>query len=355
VSILAAVIRDPGIVRPWTNAQWNQFLQACRLNALSARLGWVLEDHGLEAACPSSVWTELKAQRCIAEYKQSQVRLELRKLHKALAPQAISILLLKGAAYAQAELRLARGRDFADLDIMVQRAQLEPTETALELGDWLSETRDRYDQRYYRRWMHELPPMHHRTRSFEVDIHHALLPLTGRLRPDPTLLWAASRPLPNGRYRVLCNEDMLLHSAAQLFQDGEIAGQFGSLLDLHQLMQEFGADTGFWDRLIPRAEALQLGRPLYYALRFCSHILGTAVPSAVMRAAQAGAPGALATRTMDMLVPRVLEPRYPTRATAQLSAGLLYMRSHWLRMPPGMLALHLTRKALRPGGKTSQR
>jgi hypothetical protein len=57
---------------------------------------------------------------------------------------------------------------------------------------------------------------------------------------------------------------------------------------------------------------------------------------------------------MDLLVPRVLEPRYPTRRPARLSAWLLFLRSHWLRMPPGLLAAHLLRKGLR-GGKASTR
>jgi hypothetical protein len=201
-----------------------------------------------------------------------------------------------------------------------------------------------------------LPPLDARAAAaapshalLEVDIHHALLPLTGRLRPDPELLWAASRPLPDSPYRVLCPEDMLLHSAAQLFQDGEIAGDLSGLLDLHQLMQELGDEAGFWDRLLPRAEQLELGRPLYYALRYCRRLLDTPVPNEVMRAAEAFAPGQLNGRLMDLLVPRVLEPRYPTRRPAHMSAWLLYVRSHWLRMPPGLLALHLLRKGLRRG------
>jgi hypothetical protein len=52
---------------------------------------------------------------------------------------------------------------------------------------------------------------------------------------------------------------------------------------------------------------------------------------------------------MDSLVPRVLEPRYPDRLPARVAAWLLFVRSHWLRMPPGLLAVHLLRKALRRG------
>jgi hypothetical protein len=343
------MIREPATLARLSESDWDLLRRESRALTMCARLSWIIEDGGLIPSCPPHIWLDLGAQRVFAEYKQAQVRLELRKLRKVLAPSNLAVLLLKGAAYARVGLRVARGRDFADLDIMVPRTQLETAETALERAGWLSETRDRYDQRYYRRWMHELPPLHHRTRLLEVDIHHALLPLTGRLRPDPELLWAASRPLPDSPYRVLCPEDMLLHSAAQLFQDGEIAGDLSGLLDLHQLMQELGDEAGFWDRLLPRAEQLELGRPLYYALRYCRRLLDTPVPNEVMRGAEAFAPGQLNGRLMDLLVPRVLEPRYPTRRPAHMSAWLLYVRSHWLRMPPGLLALHLLRKGLRRG------
>ena len=347
MSLLLRILRDPAALPGLSVCAWNLLLRESRSQQLCARLSWIIEDRGQVGECPQAAWLDLSAQRFFAEHKQAQVRLELRKLQKALGPRGIPMLLLKGAAYAHTGLRVARGRNFADLDIMVPRARLEAAETALEAQGWISETTNRYDQRYYRRWMHELPPLHHRTRSFEVDIHHALLPLTGRLQPDPALLWRDSQPLPDAPYRVLCHEDMVLHSAAQVFQDGEIAGELSGLLDLHQLLEELGRDPGFWDRLMPRAQALQLGRPLFYALRFCRKLLDTPVPAEVLRAAREHAPGALSGRLMDLLVPRVMEPRYPRQSPAHIAAWLLFVRSHWLRMPPGMLAAHLLRKALR--------
>ena len=41
---------------------------------------------------------------------------------------------------------------------------------------------DGYDDAYYRRWMHELPPLIHRDRDRMIDVHHTILPLTAR--PD---------------------------------------------------------------------------------------------------------------------------------------------------------------------------
>ena len=48
---------------------------------------------------------------------------------------------------------------------------------------------------------------------------------------------------------------------------------------------------------------------------------------------------------MDRLVTRALDPHYPVRREPVVSKRFLYVRSHWLRMPPGLLTGHLNRKA----------
>ena len=68
-------------------------------------------------------------------------------------------------------------------------------EGALMLHGWSTTHHDAYDQRYYRKWMHELPPLKHNTRGTVLDVHHAILPVTARLKPDSRKLLAASRPI----------------------------------------------------------------------------------------------------------------------------------------------------------------
>jgi len=52
----------------------------------------------------------------------------------------------------------------------------------LMLEGWVSGHRSAYDQRYYRKWMHEIPPMTHIRRQTVLDLHHNILPETARLR-----------------------------------------------------------------------------------------------------------------------------------------------------------------------------
>ena len=82
---------------------------------------------------------------------------------------------------------------------------------------------DAYDQRYYRQWMHELPPLRHMTRQTVLDVHHTILPLTAHLKPDPAKLWEAAVGIEGQvNFCVLAPVDMVLHSATHLFHDGEL-------------------------------------------------------------------------------------------------------------------------------------
>ena len=55
-------------------------------------------------------------------------------------------------------------------------------------------------------------------------------------------------------------------------------------------------------------------------------------------------------RLLDALYLRVLETQHPSAADGLRGAArkLLYIRAHWLRMPPYLLAYHLAHKALFP-------
>jgi hypothetical protein len=140
---------------------------------------------------------------------------------------------------------------------------------------------------------------------------------------------------------------MVLHSAAHLFQDGHLHFAIRDLVDLADLMRHFGRDASFWDRLVARAALHDLGRPLYYAVRYATLLLGLEAPAAARAEIARSAPPALVLRLMDRLAPRVLLPGDPDvrDAAGAPLALLLYMRSHWLRMPPWMLLAHLVRQA----------
>src|SRR5438876_7969208 len=134
---------------------------------------------------------------------------------------------------------------------MVPREKIEEVERTLIRSGWAVADLDDYDQRYYREWGHEIPPLQHAERETPLDIHHTILPLTSRFHPDAAALLAASQPLDNPRLRVLGPADMVLHSTVHVFND-EVSHPFRDLSDLDLLLRHFGERPDFWDELLAR-------------------------------------------------------------------------------------------------------
>lgn len=246
------------------------------------------------------------------------------------------------------DLPVAKGRISSDVDILLPKEQLKAAERSLLDHGWEPTKLDDYDQYFYRTWSHELPPLRHRERGTIVDVHHTILPLTGRIHPDPEKLLAAAVKVDGTDLRVLAPVDMVLHSAAHAFQDGDLKGALRDLVDLDALLRDFGSREGFWDEILARAEQLELTHPFFYALRYAHGVLNTPIPEDVLKTSQQSRPPWLALKLMDRLVANVVRPRPPSGEgfVGGFSAGLLYARSHWLRMPPWLLARHLLRKLI---------
>jgi hypothetical protein len=129
---------------------------------------------------------------------------------------------------------------------------------------------------------------------------------------------------------VLSLPDMVIHSAAHLFADGELDGGLRNLWDIHCLLSEF-ADDGFWPVLETRAIHHQLRSAVHRAARLAHRLYGTDIPE-------------------DWQSPRPTDRLFLARLTARDGWGrgsrkalrlAFYIRSHSLRMPPLMLARHL--------------
>jgi hypothetical protein len=342
---LLLAVRAPQALATLDLAAWDLLLRQAERADMTATVLYLAEEHGVLPALPAPVREQLEWARMRAERHCRAVAWEVAQIARALGQP---LLLLKGAAYAMAGLPAARGRLFSDIDILVPFERLGQAEAALMLDGWVAANPDPYDQRYYREWMHELPPMQHAKRQSLIDVHHAILPRTAAARPDPAKLRAAAVALPGQPgVQVLAPVDMVLHSAVHLFYEGEFEHGFRGLADLHRLLLDFGAQPGFWDALPARARELELARPLFYALRYCARLLHTPVPALALAAAAAGSPNPALLALMDRLFDRVLVPAHPScddRFSA-LARFLLYVRGNWLRMPPLMLARHLFHKA----------
>ena len=348
IDLTVQALRRSGDLTQWSLTEWELLVRQARQADLLARIAVELELRGLTDRIPAQPRFHLDAARRFADAQHREVRREVRHLREALAQAHIPMVLLKGAAYLVANLPPAAGRVFSDTDILVPKLRLSDTESALMMNGWVTTHHSAYDQHYYREWMHELPPMEHMRRRTVVDVHHTILPETARLKPDAAKLIAAARPVDGvDGVSVLAPVDMVLHSMTHLLHNEELSHGLRDLSDLDLLLRHFGAAPDFWIELVERAREMDLARPLHYGLRCAHRILGTPVPECTLAEAARDAPAWPVSALMDAVWWRALRSQHPTAAPPLTSVALflLYVRAHWMRMPPWLLVRHLSIKA----------
>ncbi|MCC6479901.1 MAG: nucleotidyltransferase family protein [Sphingomonadaceae bacterium] len=365
--LLVDALRDPAITRTLNAQGWSALLSMARAEQLIGTLAARLISEPL----PPEIAEILAEARINADYQRRSALWEADCARRALAGYGGKVVLLKGTAYVAAGLKAGEGRHIGDLDILVARQDLPQVEAALLAAGWEWVKPDPYDDAYYRDHMHELPPLIHKERDRMIDVHHTVLPLTARRTPDAEAMLADAReilpetgrgtmgsmveggrglaqsgaPPPSsafaiamadatspfrGGLRTLSPPDMVCHSAAHLFADGDLAGGLRNLWDIHCLLGGFASED-FWPQLRKRAALHQLSEPVARAVRLAHQLYGTQVPK-----------DWLCWHRQDRWYVARMTARdgwgRPTRAFIRL---IFYIRSHWLRMPPLMLARHL--------------
>lgn len=330
-ALLVAALRDPASVAGLSGPQWNGLIAAARAERLIGTLAFRLEGVAVPPTVPSAVLAILADARFDAAREARAALWEADRAADALAHLDIPVILLKGTAYAAADipaapLSPALGRFIGDLDILVPRDALDAVEAALLKAGWEWVKPDPYDDAYYRQWMHELPPLIHRDRDRMIDVHHTILPLTARPKPDIAAMIADSEALPSG-LRILSPTDRLCHSAAHLFADGDLSGGLRNLWDIHCLLETLDpADV------LARAGRHGLTVAVTRATRLAAHIYGQQSPRPLL------------SPMKRLIAARLLATNDWGQDARKPLRQLFYIRSHLLRMPPLMLARHLATK-----------
>jgi hypothetical protein len=347
---LLDMLREPPLASGATERDWDGIVRVARASRLLAPLGARLAEAGVLDRMPPPVRSHIESEQVLAAHCAQMARRVLGDLERTLGGRGFPLVLLKGAAYLTQGLAVARGRQFSDVDLLVPRAHLDEAERLLREAGWAFGELDAHDERYYREWSHELPPLQHPQHPLQLDLHHSILPPTGRVRPDDAALFAAAVPADGTGFRVLSPADQVLHACAHVFQDSDLSGMFRDLVDLDGLLREFGARPGFWEVLARRAGLHGLGRVLWYGLDFCAGLLATPVPERVWESLSFAKPGPLVRWTMSGIGQRALLPGNPDRlpSLAKRSAQrVLFLRYLWLRFPLRLLAVHGAAKAAR--------
>jgi len=329
--LLIGALRAPETVLSLDGMGWTDLISIARAESLIGSLAHRLTDIEM----PEQVQPALKDAIQATDLARRQALWEADCARRALTPLSCKTVLMKGTAYIAADLNAGIGRSIGDLDIMVARDELPAVEELLLDAGWEWVKPDPYDDQYYRDHMHELPPLIHRERDRMIDVHHTTLPLTAGPTPNASAMLDNAVQLDSGLY-VMAPADMLLHSVAHLFADGDLAGGLRNLWDIDRLIRQFAqVDDNFWTELRARSKLHQLEPHLARALRLTARLYDTPV---------CGNLAGPANVIDNLYIRRLLARDGWGRENRKFTREAFYIRSHWLRMPPLMLARHLWTK-----------
>ncbi len=346
-NILINVLRNPSLMTGLSAYEWNECLREAKIAGLAGRLAADAIYLDIIEQLPLKVQNTFQSNTYKSQSSTRKIKWEINRVRRAMLGTDEKLILLKGGAYIAEGLKCTQGRVSVDLDVLVAKNRIDFAEEKFLAAGWEHQVENDYDQKYYREYAHELPPMVHPERYISIDVHHTILPMTSRVKPDIQKMIKDSVISLDGFY-VFSKVDMLLHSVVHLFQDGEIRSSLRNLLEQHDMFTEFGQNETFWQSLVPRAVELGLTRSLYYSLHFTKLIFQTDIPENVMTEIAPYGPGALTMGLMNWMVPAVISPTLGAKGLNRwICQNGLYMRSHWLKMPPLLLVKHLTIKFFR--------
>lgn len=353
---LRNVFVDENCVSQFTLKDWDLVVRQARKANLLYKLFKLFEEKGMLGLVPDAPMKHLMSVRVPGDNLERAVWQETCYLERAISFNA-PLILLKGAAYVIKGLSAGKGRSFSDVDILVPKKKLLNVEMRLKAHGWLFGDIDEYDDQYYRKWMHELPPMMHIKRGAVVDVHHTILPETAYLTPQIEKIIDAVVPIAGfDNAYTLSPVDMVIHSAVHLFQDGELEHGMRDLVDLHYLIQEFSKENdSFVLDVLVRAEAIGLLRPVFYGLHYTHLFFNTKYSDEAMQKLRLSA--SKFSGLMDVLFIRALMPDHSSCDDwfTPIARWMLFVRAHYLRMPLRLLIPHLLKKAYKTRQKENKK
>ena len=239
-----AIIAAPKQVQQLSASDWEILLWVLDTARLEAWLNAQLEPIGLKDSLPATVQTRLDSAMIYAERQQKQVRYECEIISSLLSEKRITPLFLKGAAYVISAEFNSAGRICSDIDALVKQDELDVAERQLKMNMWLSQDVDDYDDKYYREYAHEIPPMMQAERGTVLDLHHNLfLPVSGRA-PKIEQFWATTTTNDNG-LSTLKPAAALVHSMIHLLMNEEVTYGLRDCLDMQSIIDTHNSES-FW-------------------------------------------------------------------------------------------------------------
>ena len=337
---LLDVLRNPELAPRLGRDDWLSVLACAQRNQVIGQLGDMIRRAGHFDSVPDAAKRRFDLATHTSGQRSAVAQWEALTLRQAV-DASIPIVLIKGVAYAACNDANAAGRSFSDIDLLVHKQHLEAVESAAISLGWQPSNTDEYDTRYYRQWMHELPPMTHVRRRTVIDLHHGILPLISRVRVATPKLFDDAVPVGEGLY-ALSAIDRVIHCAVHTVVDGEAENTLRGLLDLHLLTAQHAATAEQLAALASRAKSLGVANIALPALDAANLVFRPDLAPPVRSA----------SRVAGWLQSAAVQSATGAKLSKTIASMALLAHSHWIKMPLPTLIPHLIHKRLHREPKT---
>lgn len=337
---LINLFKAPNKALSYDPAQWAAVLAAAQKNQLMGQLGARIGAVTGLGKLPQAVQRHLTLATLTSSRRSNAALWEVEVIRHAV-PESIPIVLLKGVAYSAAKDMNAVGRIFSDIDILVPRQCLDETEASLFSHGWQLSKVDEYDRKYYREWMHELPPMTHVRRQTVVDLHHAIVPVISQYSFATERLFQDAVELAPNLF-VLSPTDRIIHCAIHALIEGEPSKLLRELYDLSALLEQHAGQSSDNSRILERARQLGLERLVVPPIQAAEFVFGAK-------------PELPDGRIARWLIQVAMGGQDDSSGRGRVARLGLLAHSHRLKMPIGILIPHLIRKATKAKGSSGSK
>ncbi|MFQ3248268.1 MAG: hypothetical protein ACI9O6_000070 [Glaciecola sp.] len=339
------VFSEPKQVKEFDSSHWQSFIRILRGADLLATFYYLLERNSLLESIPPFALKHIESAKIYADRQAHQVRNESQALNLVLAKADIQPVFLKGAAYVLREDINHFGRVMSDIDILVKKSQLNAVEAVLQKNDWAESKLDDYDQQYYRKWAHELPPYKHVYRGTSLDIHFTLLPPVSGIDIDEESLFSNVQVTKDGSWALPPNL-LVLHCIIHLFFNEDFSKSFRDVLDIHLLIEQLEASEGL-DGIIKLSESMGFYKELYYALSVRDLVFHTnSVQQYQLKSPKLSF---ITEFFVKKILYRAIMPSHDIvfNSWNNFARFIMYIRGHLLKMPITILIPHMLVKVRR--------
>lgn len=324
--------------------EWFHFILILREAKLLASFYHLANQKNCFNHYPEYAQRHLTSACVVAQRQKIQVIFECATLTELLAKINVSPVYMKGANYILRDSINSRGRMISDIDVLVDKQDLQKVEGFLKKQLWHTDELSDYDEKYYRSWAHEIPPMYHLLRDTVLDIHHNIyLPISGR---SPNInTFTKQLKLTQKQCLVLEDAATVLHSIIHLFMNEDFTNAFRDMLDLHLLFDELGNDD-FWRDLNELAYTSGFHKELYYCLVLRQRLFHSSNPE-ILTNLNVRFKNATSTFFIHQVLYHGLTPQHYLldRFHNKLARFVIFIRGHWIKMPLPILLKHLTIKS----------